>query len=1177
MKKIVFTFGRLNPISKGHELLASTIVKIAKRDSATPRIYLSHTKDPKKNPLDYRKKILYAQAAFGSNVVKASGVHNLIGCFQDMEKDGFTDAVMVVGSDRVPEFAALVKKYNGKEFKFASIRVISAGERDPDADDVTGMSASKMRSFVAAGDKRSFIAGAPLKLSNKQKLAMFNDVAAGMNLREDCYIEEESIMGKTFTDLLSEARKSDHGGTDGEDAGDSNIIYQMRKVIALRGRHPVKHANGDVHHMEPAHAAHIIKKYTEIGRPIDKQKFTKKIGKSKEALEKELYSTRKTMKPFSEDLDEGTVRTGSRPVSSHDGNTFIGRVWHNKKNGWNAEHRFTGYHGVHHKDQASAISALRDVHDHHTNLLKVIRKEDVENVNETANYEVLHKVGPKSYNLHSTHSDYNKAVGAASALKTKNPKHEYRVRHTASGKTVWHGNVKETVSSEDTTRFLDEGMGHSLQKLTNLDKKAKDHHVQMKIHNDEASSHASVPKQEFHAEKAQMHMVYRNIYLRQYRQHHPEGKLPKWAHTTSRASAVVKESYEDGLVKKSLETGIPYSVLEDVYLRGLGEGTCTRIGEGIMNAHQKAFARVNAFIAGSSPEDDDLREGLTNPGKPVTQKKPLDVWAKRRERWKGHTKPRQSEGDKKWAAHMKGVKKTNEDELLERPEFGHHRVRVRVSHPNHPVSSKRKVQHVRHATVLAHTPEEATKKVLIHYRKHGYKTHEIEHIKEDISEAYKMTYEKGSWEPGHHHILHTQLHSPDLETAKTGEAIGHSVRQHPHHQALVKAGWRPHTYGAHKKGAFSHTIHTAEEVTEIQESPLAGVLKAIGDTEDKRAFHYTSPKYRVGDTVHTGLKTGKITKLSKTHVHFTDDDGKKWKAPHHMARNLAGRKIHEGENPFAKKDGGAEEPPKKSSANTANTAGDKPKDKQVKDDKNPTIKVGTKEKIDMQPTLRESSWKVVGGNLVREGFKSYLGYSAQDTAKATSAPENASNASVPGHAQSTVATPPDRHIYTDDRSWHMATGDHHLNQAAHHHGKANDPKNNSAFSRARHSEKHDTHIAASRHHYRMAGLMREEVEALFLEAKDDYQGDPTKPFGPRGVHMDANSALKHHGWSKMAGSNKAWVRGSNSDRMTHLGNGKYRHNYSAAYSYHGGNKEQEVHDTGKGEMFAYLKKYHAKS
>ena len=581
-----------------------------------------------------------------------------------------------------------------------------------------------------------------------------------------------------------------------------------------------------------------------------------------------------------------------------------------------------------------------------------------------------------------------------------------------------------------------------------------------------------------------------------------------------------------------------------------------------MDAHQKAWARVNAFVAGSSPEDDDLREGLTNLGKPVTQKKPLDVWAKRRERWKGHTKPRQSEGDKKWAAHMKTVKTTNEDELLERAEFRPHRLRVRVSHPNHPVASKRKVQHIHHATVLAHTPEEATKKALIHYRKHGYHTHEIEHIKEDVSEAYKMTYEKGSWEPGHHHILHTQLHSPDLETAKTGEAIGHSVRQHPHHQALLKAGWRPHTYGAHKKGAFAHTIHTTEDVTEIDESKIAGVLSAIAAAR---------PKAQVGGRVTAGTKTGTIWKVSKTHVHFKDDiEGKKWKTPISSARTFSGRKIHEGENPFAKKDGGASEPPKKgASANTANTAGDKPKDKQVKSDKKPTIKVGTKEKIDMQPTLRESSWKVVAGNLVREGFKSYLGYSAQDTAKATSAPENASNASVPGHAQSTVATPPDRHIYTDDRSWHMATGDHHLNQAAHHHGKANDPKNNSAFSRARHSEKHDTHLAASRHHYRMAGLVREEVEALFLEAKDDYQGDPTKPFGPRGVHMDADSALKFHGWSKAPGRTPIWTHGSKSDHMMQVGAGQYRHLHGS-----GGTK---VHDTGKGEMFAYLKKYHAKS
>ena len=585
MKKIVFTFGRMNPISKGHGLLASVIMQIAKRDGATPRIYLSHTKDPKKNPLDYRQKILYAQAAFGPKVVKASGVHNLIGCFQDMEKDGFTDVVMVVGSDRVPEFAALVKKYNGKEFKFASVRVISAGERDPDADDVTGMSASKMRSFVAAGDKRSFIAGAPIKLSQKQKLAMFNDVAAGMNLREDCYIEEESIMGmKTFTDLLSEARKSDHGGTDGEDAGDSNIIYQMRKVIALRGRHPVKHANGDVHQMNPMHAAHIIKKYTAIGRPIDKQKFTRKIAKSKEALEKELYSTRTNVKPFSESV-----------------------------------------------------------------------------LDETANYEVLHQVGPKSYNLHSTHSDLGKARLAAHAHSSKNLKNTYHVRDASKNEIVqtwkdgkadkWNMKEAEQALMKDHTtdapgwagHRVAEGMGHSLQRLTDLDRLAKNHHTHMRIHQDEASAESSVTKQEFHTNKVAYHRLHRNAAIREYTKLHPEGKKPSWAKTIkedesldethrfhvyfrgkkvgshpdragakliasqkakkyggnpvsaahevydNKATAFVWSShsgtnhqkgiYEDGLVKKSLETGIPYSILETVYLRGLEEGTMTVPGQ----------------------------------------------------------------------------------------------------------------------------------------------------------------------------------------------------------------------------------------------------------------------------------------------------------------------------------------------------------------------------------------------------------------------------------------------------------------------------------------------------------------------------------------------------------------------------------------------------------------------
>ena len=64
--------------------------------------------------------------------------------------EGYTDLVMVVGSDRVKEFTSLIMKYNGVNgrhgfYDFETIDVISAGESDPDAEGVTGMSASKMR------------------------------------------------------------------------------------------------------------------------------------------------------------------------------------------------------------------------------------------------------------------------------------------------------------------------------------------------------------------------------------------------------------------------------------------------------------------------------------------------------------------------------------------------------------------------------------------------------------------------------------------------------------------------------------------------------------------------------------------------------------------------------------------------------------------------------------------------------------------------------------------------------------------------------------------------------------------------------------------------------------------------------------------------------------------------
>ena len=103
MKKIVFTFGRMNPPTIGHAKLVDKVQSVAKSEKSDARVYLSHTQNDKKDPLDYNQKIRFAKKAFGSIVTKSNS-KTVFQIMSEIEKDGYTDVIMVVGSDRVPEF-----------------------------------------------------------------------------------------------------------------------------------------------------------------------------------------------------------------------------------------------------------------------------------------------------------------------------------------------------------------------------------------------------------------------------------------------------------------------------------------------------------------------------------------------------------------------------------------------------------------------------------------------------------------------------------------------------------------------------------------------------------------------------------------------------------------------------------------------------------------------------------------------------------------------------------------------------------------------------------------------------------------------------------------------------------------------------------------------------------------
>jgi phosphopantetheine adenylyltransferase len=193
-KSVVMAFGRFNPPTIGHELLVKAVKKLAQQKKADHVIYASRSQDAKKNPLSVDKKVKYLNLMFKStNFVGASdNVRTFIEAAKELNKK-YKNLIMVAGSDRVPEFNRLLNTYNGKEFNFDTIEVISAGERDPDADDASGMSASKMRALAVKGDYTQFKKGLPSSVREIDGRRLMNDIREGMGLD---HIKEQIVLVK---------------------------------------------------------------------------------------------------------------------------------------------------------------------------------------------------------------------------------------------------------------------------------------------------------------------------------------------------------------------------------------------------------------------------------------------------------------------------------------------------------------------------------------------------------------------------------------------------------------------------------------------------------------------------------------------------------------------------------------------------------------------------------------------------------------------------------------------------------------------------------------------------------------------------------------------------------------------------------------------------------------------
>ena len=174
----VFAFGRFNPPTIGHQKLIETLLQTAEKANGKAYLFLSHKQNNKTDPLTFAEKQAYIQQFYPKVAVGDANSNTIIKALQKIQAEGRTRIIMVAGSDRVQEFEKLLNQYNGKPdkagndlYKFDDIKVVNAGQRDPDAEGISGASASKARELAAKGQWHEF---SKIAMGGKESLIVYN-------------------------------------------------------------------------------------------------------------------------------------------------------------------------------------------------------------------------------------------------------------------------------------------------------------------------------------------------------------------------------------------------------------------------------------------------------------------------------------------------------------------------------------------------------------------------------------------------------------------------------------------------------------------------------------------------------------------------------------------------------------------------------------------------------------------------------------------------------------------------------------------------------------------------------------------------------------------------------------------------------------------------------------------
>ena len=576
---VVFAFGRFNPPTIGHQKLIDKVITIAKRVKGLPVLYVSATQDKKKNPLSAKDKLKYIKMVYKRGIqLNAAGSDSRT--FMEILKNRFnkkyTEVYMIAGSDRVAEFKRLIKKYNKVDYNFDRVEVISAGERDPDAEGTTGMSASKMREYVMSNNFDEFKKGVMNGMGDKNAMTLFKDLKKKMgvselnmpSLEDEISNEKQKIRENYFdnkTLLMGDMVENTNNGNVGKiiKRGANYIQYEMEdggiEKAWLHDVMPAENIQSQLRNEDVDKKRLVLQKNSEQLDEIAPAvgAVVRAVGMAKAASAASSTNERKKKKP-AQDPDVKDMK-GTQPKKYYSGvtkSTKDDRARHFAKGAKMDDDNPAAYKPAPGDKKGKTRPSV------HTKKFKQMYGDSYEIGADYAKhtFEIDPYSAPKKLyaELEKTSKPYDKQSGKTNAAKQK-----------AQGKAEVQGmypNLKL-----DDLRF---------------DQYTKESELYEKYGNIELTDIKEW------SEKPETIEKYKDRFGLEWR--------VKLDEAVSKMIEKVSPIHEKiaGLVKKAEKSGMPYSILKQVYNRGMAAWrTGHRPGT---TPQQWAMARVNSFVTKSS-------------------------------------------------------------------------------------------------------------------------------------------------------------------------------------------------------------------------------------------------------------------------------------------------------------------------------------------------------------------------------------------------------------------------------------------------------------------------------------------------------------------------------------------------------------------------------------------------